>query len=77
MSDTPQTLNKKALRSFETSDQANSSAQCNIPVEQNYQHERRTNLKPRTETEQLMMQPINIRAMLYVSNVKDTITTLN
>jgi len=43
MSNTPQTLNKKALRSFETSNQANSSAQCNIPEEQNYQHARRAN----------------------------------
>jgi hypothetical protein len=56
---------------------ANSNAQCKIPGEQNYQHEHRANRKSRTETEQMTMQPINIRATLFVNNVKETITTLN
>lgn len=60
MSNTPQTLNKKALRSFETSDQGNSPAQCNIPEEQIYQSERHANRKPRKETEKLTMQPITL-----------------
>jgi hypothetical protein len=52
-------------------------AQCNIPEEQNHQRKRRANRKPRTETEKLMMQSIDIRATLFVFKLEGTIITLN